>query len=126
MPAFDDLATYLVNTLSKIRFTDISTEKFTNVGSGGVFVALSAKGSAVLVWDGKEHVDVNLFNFNDRQEMADAFASTFIQFSEETLLLALRDDYPRGTGRVVNFKRDSVDDEDAPAEAPKPRPLKFE
>jgi hypothetical protein len=110
-----DLTKYLEQTLSKLRFTHTKSTVFTEVGDGVVIVSISKEGSAVLVWDGRDHVDVNLFNRVDRQELADAFSNSFVHFANKNLKVALRDDYPRGTGRVVNFYRDiTVPDDGAP------------
>jgi spermidine synthase len=115
MPSLGDLTKYLEQTLSKLRFTHTKSTVFTEVGDGVVIVSISKEGSAVLVWDGRDHVDVNLFNRVDRQELADAFSNSFVHFANKNLKVALRDDYPRGTGRVVNFYRDiTVPDDGAP------------
>jgi hypothetical protein len=61
------------------------------------------QGSVILVWDGSRHVDINLFAFDQRQALADSFLDDFVEFTEGRLKLALRDDQPRGIGRVVSF-----------------------
>ena len=76
------------------------------VGDGGVVVSVSPKGSAVLSWDGRNHVGINLFSYNDRLELADSFVSSFVSFTGKKLKVVLRDDFPRGTGRVINFQED--------------------
>jgi hypothetical protein len=106
MPFFDELILALEKTVKKMKFKVSRSESYTNVGDGTVIVSIFSKGSVVLVWDGRGHVGVNLFNFNDRQELADSFVSSFVHFSGKNLKVGLRDDFPRGTGRVVNFRND--------------------
>jgi|UniRef100_A0A8J9RY90 spermidine synthase len=84
---------------------EVKIEMFTEMGDGCVFVALWAEGNIVALWDGRKHVDLNLFTFIESVEVADTFV---LQFGAEDpkLHTVLRDDQPRGTGRVVNFKTD--------------------
>lgn len=127
MPSLDEMESYLVDSLLKLDFTEIVTEKYTDIGDGAVVVALSNNGSAVLVWDGKDHVDVNLFNLNDDKKFADSFSISFIEFSNKNLVSSLRDDYPRGTGRVINFKADLNPEQKAPKGThKKPSPMVFD
>jgi spermidine synthase/S-adenosylmethionine/arginine decarboxylase-like enzyme len=105
-PSFDEIGTCLNKTLTKLKFKISRFESFTDVGDGAVLVSVFSQGSAVLVWDGRQHFDVNLFSANDRHELADSFASSFVHFSSKNLKVALRDDFPRGLGRVVNFRSD--------------------
>jgi len=76
-----------------------------NIGDGHVTMALWSGGTVVVVWDGRTHVDINLFTYDESVETADEFISHFKQF-HGTLTTALRDEQPRGTGRVVNFLKD--------------------
>jgi Spermine/spermidine synthase domain len=76
------------------------------IGNGGVVLASAVDGNFLIVWDGKEHVDVNIFTFRQSPELADSFKEAFIAASGKQLNVGLRDDQPRGTGRVVNFLSD--------------------
>jgi hypothetical protein len=105
-PSFDEISSCLNKTLAKLKFKISRFDSFTDVGDGAVLVSVFSQGSAVLVWDGRQHFDVNLFSTNDRHELADSFASSFLHFSSQNLKVALRDDFPRGLGRVVNFRSD--------------------
>jgi spermidine synthase/S-adenosylmethionine/arginine decarboxylase-like enzyme len=61
----------------------------------------------IMIWDGRIQVDVHLFSSSDMEgTIADQFATIFEQLSQ--LSLRLRDDQPRGYGRVVNFETDIV------------------
>lgn len=59
-------------------------------------------------WDGRAHIDVSLFLTDEEKELRDQFADSFLE--ELSLVkLAARDDFPRGFGRVVNFKSEVND-----------------
>jgi hypothetical protein len=103
MPSLDELSRFLEKTLTKLEYSPLNLETFTNVGDGGLITSVFHQGSVILVWDGSRHVDINLFAFDQRQALADSFLDDFIEFTEGRLKLALRDDQPRGIGRVVSF-----------------------
>ena len=84
---------------------DAVLKEFTNVGDGCVLVAMGSGGSAVVVWDGRVHVDVNLFTHVESKIVADSFSRT-LRGQLSFLQLLLRDEQPRGFGRVVNFQQD--------------------
>jgi spermidine synthase len=79
--------------------------EFTNVGDGFVLVALWTDGSVVVLWDGKKHLDVNLFTYAGGEEIANLFIK-HLNTNLPLLATVLRDEQPRGTGRVVNHMRD--------------------
>jgi hypothetical protein len=109
MPSLEALGLKLGSCLSKLGFTNTKSMTFDSVGDGGLIVSVSNEGSALLTWDGRDHVDINLFGVGFRaggEEQADSFISSFVDSVEEHLVVALRDDYPRGIGRVVNFPSD--------------------
>lgn len=118
MPSLEGLVSILETALSKLRFSSIESTTYIDVGDGAVAVTTFEQGSAVLAWDGRNHIDINLFNLNDREELAEAFVTSFLYYSQGNLVMALRDDYPRGTGRVINFRSDILPEE----EFPKPTP----
>jgi len=77
----------------------------TGVGEGATIAAVFTTGSAVLVWDGRTHVDINLYNTADQsKEPADQFVDLFAETTG--LTKTLRDDQPRGPGRVVEYLQD--------------------
>ncbi|CAJ1961982.1 unnamed protein product [Cylindrotheca closterium] len=106
MPSLDIFASQLKEALPKAGFTEIEYRVDHSVGEGGVLSYVAKEGSVIIVWDGRLHVDVNLFRFDDRVELADSFLNLFLATSGRILTLGLRDDFPRGTGRVVNFQND--------------------
>ena len=79
-----------------------------DVGDGCLISSFWSEGSAVLQWDGRTHIDVNLVSFaevwDERQNFQDAF-SQGIPF----LATLSSDQQPRGFGRVVNFRVEMED-----------------
>ena len=91
----------------------VDVKKFTPVGDGCVLVALWNEGHVIVLWDGRDHIDISLFLYKEDMEYTRSFEGHFIQ-EVSGYKLNLRDVFPRGTGRVVNFAKDL-------AENPKPR-----
>ena len=83
----------------------------TDIGDGCLIAFFTDIGNAILVWDGREHIDVNFFFFKEDWGATDVFVASFIHFNsaKHVLEVGLRDDMPRGTGRVINFERDRKD-----------------
>jgi hypothetical protein len=73
-----------------------------SAGDGCILIAFWPGGSILVMWDGRNHIDVNLFDFFG---LSEDFEMEFKQHTHglETIF---RDEQPRGFGRVVNFKRD--------------------
>ena len=79
------------------------------VGDGGVCLISSGRFNVIVVWDGRDHVDVNLFVFEDltsARTLKDEVNLRIQQFS--VLKDVAIDIQPRGIGRVVNFPEDIV------------------
>ena len=81
-------------------------ELWSDVGDGVVIMSAFSQGNVVLVWDGSNHVDINLFSWDERRELADGFLRDFLDTIQNRMAPTLRDDQPRGFGRVVNFQSD--------------------
>ncbi|KAL3917183.1 MAG: hypothetical protein SGILL_004834 [Bacillariaceae sp.] len=96
----------------KVIQEPFQSKQFIGVGDGGVVVASSPSCNAIVLWDGREHVDINLFMFDESEKKAKAFADAFARASKQRLQVNLRDDQPRGIGGVVNFPSDLVDEEE--------------
>ena len=103
-PTLDALGQFLEQTQRKLEYTPTSVEKITGVGDGGVVVTIWEQGSTVLVWDGQSHVDINTFSTDETEAKANQFVDTFAELS--SLQKTLRDDQPRGTRRVVQFRKE--------------------
>jgi len=79
---------------------------YTDVGDGVVVVSDFKLGSLIVIWDGREHIDLNLFLFDDTDTKAKEFFGEFSKLAGKKLKIGLRDDFPRGIGRVMNFRED--------------------
>jgi len=79
---------------------------YTDVGDGIVIVTENKMGSLILTWDGRDHCDLNIFLHDDTEWEMKEYLSEFNRISSSKLKMTLRDDFPRGTGRVMNFNKD--------------------
>jgi len=81
-------------------------EVYTDIGDGVVVVSDIKAGSLIAIWDGRDHVDLNIFLHDDTEIEIKDFLDEFSKITKTTLNMGLRDDFPRGTGRVMNFRAD--------------------
>jgi len=79
--------------------------EYTDLGKGSLIVCLWSRGSVLVLWDGKVHVDINLFFYNEYVLIANSFVERFTT-QLPSLSIILRDEQPRGIGRIVNFQND--------------------
>ena len=83
---------------------DLSAITSYSVAAGAVMTAFWRDGSAILKWDGKQNVDINMFTYKE-----DMNKSTRLGFQEafcnqvDHMVPLTRDEHPRGYGAVVNF-----------------------
>jgi hypothetical protein len=89
-----------------------STEAFHEVGDGGLFIGLSSKGQVAVTWDGAGNVNVNIFIHDEDANIYELFAAPFLK-QLPPMKLMLRDEQPRGYGKVIN-KSDRVNSEESP------------
>lgn len=87
--------------------TSEPVKEFKDLGDGSVVVALWEGGNVVVLWDGRTLVGVNLFTYDADPIFTNRFLDTFQENS--SLSITLRDEMPRGYGRVVNFAKDLND-----------------
>jgi len=96
-------------TLSAMKYdaeSELKLEEFTDsIGDGCVFVAIWSGGSVVVVWDGRKHIDINLFTYVESVKSARKFADYFKK-EMKIMKTVLHDEQPRGYGGVVNFLKD--------------------
>jgi hypothetical protein len=79
------------------------------VGDGGVSLISSGRFNVIVVWDGRDHVDVNLFVFEDLASARTLKDKVNLRIQEFSVLKDVAIDIqPRGIGRVVNFPEDMV------------------
>lgn len=84
----------------------VELHQVADVGDGGVVVASWSGGNVLVLWDGRKHLDLNWFSYEESAEMANECAYLFKSQFPKKLATALQDDQPRGYGRVVNFLSD--------------------
>jgi spermidine synthase len=100
---FDTISGFLQTAFEKLGYVSSKQNRYTGVGDGGVVVATFADGGGLLlIWDGQSHVDINLFSTDGSRDRADKFLAIITEVSG--LQRTLRDDQPRGTGRVIQFQ----------------------
>eukprot|EP00585_Thalassiosira_rotula_P003412 CAMPEP_0196142314 /NCGR_PEP_ID=MMETSP0910-20130528/11541_1 /TAXON_ID=49265 /ORGANISM="Thalassiosira rotula, Strain GSO102" /LENGTH=1004 /DNA_ID=CAMNT_0041403613 /DNA_START=20 /DNA_END=3034 /DNA_ORIENTATION=+ len=86
---------------------------FHEIGEGAVYVALSSEaGHAAVVWDGADGVTVNVFTYDETVDHYEAFAAV-LKDNLPPMNLMLRDEQPRGYGKVIN-KSDRVNRDESP------------
>jgi hypothetical protein len=110
----EKLSGVLEQSLDHIKFEVTSYHHVTDVGDGAVIAYFCKEGSLIAVWDGRQHVDINFFTFEESPGLPETFMGGFLHFVKEVeskMHIPLRDDQPRGIGRVVNFPSDLVDDD---------------
>ena len=97
---------FLETSFKGITSELLATKQYTGVGDGGVVLATSSDSNVILVWDGREHIDINLFMHEESSEKSKNFIDSFVKETKNKLSVSLRDDQPRGIGGVVNFPSD--------------------
>ena len=91
-----------------------SIYEYNDAGDGLVLVSTWSGGSVAVLWNGEQHVDVNIFVYKgtDVIDSLKAFEKNF-QRSLSSLTTHLRDEQPRGVGRVLSYWRD-IEEGDEP------------
>jgi len=90
----------------------IHYQTFSEIGDGYVITAVWAGGTAVLLYDGKGHMDVNIFTYKEDFRGVYPFDRSITYCTMVTkdcttgITRTLRDAQPRGKGRVVSFMAD--------------------
>ena len=85
------------------------------IGDGAMASAVMEEGTVVVAWDGETRIDINLFTFDETEQLATDFMTHMIDRIPK-LKLMLRDEQPRGINRVVNFAEDYDKKEDTEKE----------
>jgi S-adenosylmethionine/arginine decarboxylase-like enzyme len=109
----DMLAAHLTTAMTGVGIIATETKQFVKgLGEGGIVACLSPAGDVILVWDGREHVDISLFTDGENNGLPEIFIGHLFHLLDGKMAVGLRDDQPRGIGRVINFASDLEDDED--------------
>jgi len=103
----------LLHSSNRNAYDIAQVHLFSNFGDGCVAIAIWSGGRIVISWDGRNHVDINLTIDDEDDEYVARFEQTFVE-KIPSLKTILRDEHPRGYGRVVNFSEDidEMEDED--------------
>lgn len=103
----DGLNAALAKTLEANQFECTTKNSISSMGEGTVMLCMNPyKGTVVMVWDGRKHVDISLYLTGNQVGEVDKFLGAFLHYVDRKLKVALRDDMPRGINRVVNFPED--------------------
>ena len=90
--------------IPELELSDEIIKVYTGIGDGCVLTTTWSGGSVVVLWDGRTHIDLNLFTYEQNTKLANAFESNFR--SSKKLVTMLRDEQPRGIGRVLSYFSD--------------------
>eukprot|EP00934_Nitzschia_sp_Nitz4_P001216 Nitzschia sp. Nitz4//scaffold98_size77359//36815//46705//NITZ4_005549-RA/size77359-processed-gene-0.17-mRNA-1//1//CDS//3329560760//1216//frame0 len=103
----DSLNHALQKSLDYTGFSCTTRYAFPDVGEGTTWMCLNGSvGSVMMTWDGRKHVDINYFLMGEGGDYPAKFMGAFLHYTNKALAVVLRDDMPRGTGRVINFPID--------------------
>jgi S-adenosylmethionine/arginine decarboxylase-like enzyme len=96
---------YALSNMDSRTFSASEIHELEVDGDGCLLVAFCFGGSIILMWDGRIHIDVNLFTFFESPRAHGDFELR-LKTKLRSLEAILQDEQPRGFGRVVNFERD--------------------
>ena len=109
-PTQKDIKEALELGLETIELTCTTKMEMDDAGDGYVSACLNPQfGSIVMVWDGRVHIDISYYTIEEGKIVPkdmELFYMTFREQLDLELDVSIRDDMPRGTGRVVNFQGD--------------------
>eukprot|EP00536_Pseudo-nitzschia_multiseries_P004823 jgi/Psemu1/64805/estExt_Genemark1.C_840034 len=92
-----------------------------NVGDGVVVIATWSEGTLIFVWDGMSRVDMNIFSL---EESAWTNIGSVRAYFRKYIIAIASDEFPRGTGRIINAREDFVsDEEEGEGDESRPRPF---
>jgi hypothetical protein len=100
--------TALENALSRMpkgMILEAEVQELSSAGDGNVLAAFWSGGSIIFMWDGRIHFDMNIFTFYEYERLPQVLARN-LEKEISGLKTVLRDEHPRGYGRVVNFQKD--------------------
>ena len=101
--------TALENALSGMPPTMIfeaEVQELPSAGDGSILAAFWSGGSIIFMWDGRIHIDMNIFIFFEGTRTLSEALALNLKKEISGLETILRDEQPRGYGRVVNFQKD--------------------
>jgi hypothetical protein len=93
------------SAINEIGSGPTSVESFCDIGDGCLFVSLYETGTLTVQWDGRTHIDIVIFSYEEDVGVIDRFVGNFLKIIPSYTTM-LRDEQPRGIGRVVSYRRD--------------------
>jgi len=99
------LKAMLQKAVASIYSTGKDKLEIQSAGDGCIATALWSQGSAVATWDGGSKLDLNLFTFEEVEQIHENFVEAFLELWED-FGRTFHNQQPRGSGRVVNFKHE--------------------
>ncbi|KAL3806915.1 hypothetical protein ACHAXA_000391 [Cyclostephanos tholiformis] len=90
-----------------------SKETSHEIGEGAIFVSLSPKGQIAVIWDGLGSIIANIFTYDEKANHNELFVTPFTDRLSLDMNLQLKDEMPRGYGKVIN-KSERVNRDETP------------
>ncbi|KAG7368315.1 spermidine synthase [Nitzschia inconspicua] len=113
----NELWGHLEAAMTGIHMIPSTVRQISGFGEGGMIAAVTSMGDAILVYDGREHIDISLYTDGEFTGLPEKFMGRFMYEIERKMKVALRDDQPRGIGHVINFPSDFEEEEEEVEEA---------
>ena len=80
---------------------------------GGILTSLSPKGQVTLIWDGASSLIINMFTYDEEANHNELFVDPFMTQLKTNMKLMLKDEMPRGYGKVIT-KSKRINREESP------------
>jgi len=100
--------TALAASLKIMKDSDMDSAEIhpiSGIGEGTILFVFWKGGNLVVLFDGRKHVDLNLYTHEENEVLHEYFKEQLLD-QLPMMALTLHDKQPRGSGRVVNFKSD--------------------
>lgn len=105
--------TSVVQKLDKTWDKTSSKDTFHEIGEGALYVSLSPMGQIAVTWDGSASIIVNIFTYDEKVNHSELFVAPFTDRLSPEMNLQLKDEMPRGYGKVIN-KSERVNRDESP------------
>jgi len=100
------------NAVLKWAGKDGLNEEFHEIGQGALYLAMTSKGQVAVTWDGEDSVNINFFTYDETVDHMQQFTTPFTDLLP-AMVLMLRDEQPRGYGKVIT-KSERVNYDETP------------
>ena len=85
---------------------EVKVDVYDGIGDGYIVTAFWTQGSAIITWDGRKKLVMNLATYGSKNEKHQLFRNVFAERTSLPFILVSHNQHPRGFGRVVNFKHE--------------------